>query len=569
MEIVIKGGMYDRKRSESEKVFQFNGENTPFFKNFDPRSINAGNKSSQAREYTYIVRTTEEGFEYGIHFLNVEYGPRRPAVAIFIRAGWMIPDRGDILIEKLNEMAQKTMSAIAKYVDGYDSGITQGPFQNPLSDLDFNKIKEECDFIGIDKIALKDELTDRRIFLTQVPSIGQFFENPYQKGQISSRGTIWSAWNDITSEKFPNDIVKRANISKNYLYQQLGSELYSLRLPGGEVKINYSDPITNRPYPVHDKITGADSMYLKYSGERFVRQKTAEEAGLSFKYNIKINWTLEGAFGYTKKTHCLQTSNDILTVDYKDIYRPMELTCPDGEKTIIEITENDIKRRYMNVKSKAVEEKFIIEVSGHDFKSTKIKIIIDSASDAYETIKKISYNQRQAIDLSKANKEPRDYKRLFKKYLLIFALVALILGVIILIKSLFFETSENTEEQGVKQSTQILAQNNVNKIEEDKKYFKNNDIWKLEDLKTEQAKAFYQDVLDWNTDKIINNKDFGDYANNDKLKRSILDSSDQRNKSLISEELKKTPKTIDLLELRKYIEKINLRKDDAIANDTI
>lgn len=38
MEIVIKGGMYDRKRSESEKVFQFNGENTPFFKNFDPRS---------------------------------------------------------------------------------------------------------------------------------------------------------------------------------------------------------------------------------------------------------------------------------------------------------------------------------------------------------------------------------------------------------------------------------------------------------------------------------------------------------------------------------------------------
>lgn len=569
MEIVIKGGMYDRKRSESEKVFQFNGEDTPFFKNFDPRSINAGNKSSQSRDYTYIIRTTEDGFDYGIHFLNVDHGPRRAAVAIFIRAGWMIPDRGDVWAEKLNEMAEKTLRAIAKYDDGYDDGSTQGPFQNPLSDIDLNFIKNECHFYEIERISVKDELPDKKIYLTEVSSVKDFFENPYQKGEISPIGAIWSAWNDITSEKFPNDIVKKANISKNYLYQQLGSELYSLRLPGGEVKINYSDPITNRPYPVHDKITGADSMYLKYSGERFVRQKTAEEAGLSFKYNIKINWTLEGAFGYTKKTHCLQTSNDILTVDYKDIYRPMELTCPDGEKTIIEITENDIKRRYMNVKSKAVEEKFIIEVSGHDFKSTKIKVIIDSASDAYETIKKISYNQRQAIDLSKANKEPRDYKRLFKKYLLIFALVALILGVIILIKSLFFETSENTEEQGVPQFSQILAQNNVNKIEEDKKYFKNNDIWKLEDLKTEQAKAFYQDVLDWNTDKIINNKDFGDYANNDKLKRSILDSSDQRKKSLISEELKKTPKTIDLLELRKYIEKINLRKDDSIANDTI
>lgn len=553
MEIIIKGGMFDRKRSESEEVFKFNCEDIPFFNNFDPRSINLGNKSNQARDYTYIIRTTEDGFDFGIHFLNIEYGPRRPAVAIFLRAGWMIPNKGDVLVKKLNEMAEKTLTAIGKYVDGRDAGNIQGPFQNPLSDTDLNEIKKECQFCEIEKIAVKDALSDKKIFLTEVSSVEHFFENPYQIGQISSKGAIWSAWNDITSDKLPNDIVKTAANSRNYLYKSLKSRLYSLKLSESEVKMEYFDPIIDRSYIHHGKITGSDNTYLKYEGDRFVYQKTAEEAGIPFKYGIKIDWTIEGAFGNTKKTNCLQASKGILPVDYEDISKPKELTCADGEKKIIEITENDIKKGFMTVRSKAKEAEFIIKVSGSDFEETPITVKVDSASPAYETIKKISYNQRQDINLSKADKEPRDYRRLFKNFLLIFVIVVLVAGVILLVKSLFFQSSETTEKQNIPQSAQVVGQNNSNNIEEDKKYLKKESIWNKAALKSNEAKVLYENVLDWDVDKIKNNPTFGDCAGNPTLNKAVTN-YDPTKKDSISKELKKNSNIINLNQLNFYIE---------------
>lgn len=549
--------MYDRERSEKEKVFQFNGENIPFFENFATRSLSAGKKSDQARDYTYIIRTTEDGFDYGIQFLNVEYGPRRPAVAIFIRAGWMIPNNGNILVKKLNEMAEKTLSAIGKYVDGYDDENPQGPFQNPLSDTDFNEIKIECGFSDIEKIDVKDELSDKRIFLTEVSSVECLFENPYQKGQISSKCVIWSAWNEITNEKFPNDIVQKANISRNYLYKSLESRLFSLKLSGTEVKMKYSDPIIMNKSRFHyDRITGLDSTYLKYVGDRFVYQKTAEEAGIKFKYEIKINWTIEGAFGHTKKTRCLQASEGIYTVDYKDINRPLTLTCEDGEKEIIVITENDIKRGFMTVRSKAEEAEFIIKVSGSDFEETPITVKVDSASPAYETIKRIS-NQRLDIELSKADKMPRDSGRLFKNFLLIFGLVVLVIGVILLVKSLLFETSENPEKHDKPQQVQVVSQNNSNDIEEDKKYFKENRIWNKAKLKSNEAKVFYDNVLDWELDKIKDEKIFSDYAGSSILKNAVINCNPNK-KDSISKELRKNTSIINLDQLNDIINKANL-----------
>ena len=557
MEIIIKGGMFDRKRSESEEVFKFNCEDIPFFNNFDPRSINLGNKSNQARDYTYIIRTTEDGFDFGIHFLNIEYGPRRPAVAIFLRAGWMIPNKGDVLVKKLNEMAEKTLTAIGKYVDGHDAGNIQGPFQNPLSDTDLNEIKKECQFCEIEKIAVKDALSDKKIFLTEVSSVEHFFENPYQIGQISSKGAIWSAWNDITSDKLPNDIVKTAANSRNYLYKSLKSRLYSLKLSGSEVKMEYFDPIIDRSYIYHGKITGLDSTYLKYEGDRFVYQKTAEEAGIKFKYEIKINWTIEGAFGHTKKTRCLQASEGIYTVDYKDINRPLTLTCEDGEKEIIVITENDIKRGFMTVRSKAEEAEFRIKVSGSDFEETPITVKVDSASPAYETIKRISNNQRRDIELSKADKMPRDSGRLFKNFLLIFGLVVLVIGVILLVKSLFFQSSETTEKQNIPQSAQVVGQNNSNNIEEDKKYFKENRIWNKAKLKSNEAKVFYDNVLDWELDKIKDEKIFSDYAGSSILKNAVINCNPNK-KDSISKELRKNTSIINLDQLNDIINKANL-----------
>lgn len=555
MEIIIKGGMFDRKRSESEEVFKFNCEDIPFFNNFDPRSINLGNKSNQARDYTYIIRTTEDGFDFGIHFLNIEYGPRRPAVAIFLRAGWMIPDRGDVLVKKLDEMAEKTLTAIGKYVDGRDAGNIQGPFQNPLSDTDLNEIKKECQFCEIEKIAVKDALSDKKIFLTEVSSVEHFFENPYQIGQISSKGAIWSAWNDITSDKLPNDIVKTAANSRNYLYKSLKSRLYSLKLSESEVKMEYFDPIIDRSYIHHGKITGLDSTYLKYVGDRFVYQKTAEEAGIKFEYGIKINWIIEGAFGHTKKTNCLQASKGILSVDYEDISEPKELTCADGEKKIIKITENDIKRGFMTVRSKAEEAEFIIKVSGSDFEETPITVKVDSASPAYETIKRIS-NQRLDIELSKADKMPRDSGRLFKNFLLIFGLVVLVIGVILLVKSLLFETSENPEKHDKPQQVQVVSQNNSNDIEEDKKYFKENRIWNKAKLKSNEAKVFYENVLDWDVDKIKNNPTFGDCAGNPTLNKAVTN-YDPTKKDSISKKLRENSNIINLNQLYDFIEKEN------------
>lgn len=560
MEIIIKGGMFDRKRSESEEVFKFNCEDIPFFNNFDPRSINLGNKSNQARDYTYIIRTTEDGFDFGIHFLNIEYGPRRPAVAIFLRAGWMIPNKGDVLVKKLNEMAEKTLTAIGKYVDGRDAGNIQGPFQNPLSDTDLNEIKKECQFCEIEKIAVKGALSDKKIFLTEVSSVEHFFENPYQIGQISSKGAIWSAWNDITSDKLPNDIVKTAANSRNYLYKSLKSRLYSLKLSESEVKMEYFDPIIDRSYIHHGKITGLDSTYLKYVGDRFVYQKTAEEAGIKFKYEIKINWTIEGAFGHTKKTRCLQASEGIYTVDYKDINKPISLTCEDGEKEIIIITENDIKRGFMTVRSKAEEAEFIIKVSGSDFEETPITVKVDSASPAYETIKRISNNQRRDIELSKADKMPRDSGRLFKNFLLIFGLVVLVIGVILLVKSLLFETSENPEKHDKPQQVQVVSQNNSNDIEEDRKYFKENRIWNKANLKSNEAKVFFENVLDWNLDKIRTDKTFGDCAGSSILKDAAINCNPNE-KSSISKELRKNTSIINLDQLDNIIKQANSEGD--------
>lgn len=555
MEIIIKGGMFDRKRSESEEVFKFNCEDIPFFENFETRSLSAGKKSDQARDYTYIIRTTEDGFDFGIHFLNIEYGPRRPAVAIFLRAGWMIPNKGDVLVKKLNEMAEKTLTAIGKYVDGRDAGNIQGPFQNPLSDTDLNEIKKECQFCEIEKIAVKDALSDKKIFLTEVSSVEHFFENPYQIGQISSKGAIWSAWNDITSDKLPNDIVKTAANSRNYLYKSLKSRLYSLKLSESEVKMEYFDPIIDRSYIHHGKITGLDSTYLKYVGDRFVYQKTAEEAGIKFEYGIKINWIIEGA-GHTKKTRCLQASDGIYTVNYKDINRPLTLTCADGEKEIIVITENDIKRGFMTVRSKAEEAEFIIKVSGSDFEETPIAVKVDSASPAYETIKRIS-NQRLDIELSKADKMPRDSGRLFKNFLLIFGLVVLVIGVILLVKSLLFETSENPEKHDKPQQVQVVSQNNSNDIEEDKKYFKENRIWNKAKLKSNEAKVFYENVLDWELDKIKDEKIFSDYAGSSILKNAVINCNPTK-KDSISKELRKNTSIINLDQLNDIINKANL-----------
>ena len=557
MEIVIRGGMYDRKRSAHEDVFYF-GQEIQFLWDFDPRDLNIGEaKQRNVDGYSYIIRTTEDGFDYGIQFLNEHHGPRDASIVIFLRAGWCIPCNGDALLCVLKNMAQKTYSAIGKYVDGYDDEYAYGEFQNPLADIDFNEIIKNCDFRNIEKIAVKDTLSDKLIFLTEVSSVEHFFENPYQIGQISSKGAIWSAWNDITSDKLPNDIVKTAANSRNYLYKSLKSRLYSLKLSESEVKMEYFDSIIDRSYIHHGKITGLDSTYLKYVGDRFVYQKTAEEAGIKFKYEIKINWTIEGAFGHTKKTRCLQASEGIYTVDYKDINRPLTLTCEDGEKEIIVITENDIKRGFMTVRSKAEEAEFRIKVSGSDFEETPITVKVDSASPAYETIKRISNNQRRDIELSKADKMPRDSGRLFKNFLLIFGLVVLVIGVILLVKSLLFETSENPEKHDKPQQVQVVSQNNSNDIEEDKKYFKENRIWNKAKLKSNEAKVFYDNVLDWELDKIKDEKIFSDYAGSSILKNAVINCNPNK-KDSISKELRKNTSIINLDQLNDIINKANL-----------
>lgn len=146
MEIVIRGGMYDRKRSEVEEVFYF-GQEIQFLWDFDPRDLNIGEaKQRNVDGYSYIIRTTEDGFDYGIQFLNEHHGPRNASIVIFLRAGWCIPGNGDALLCVLKNMAQKTYSAIGKYVDGYDDEYAYREFQNPLADIDFNEIIKNCDF---------------------------------------------------------------------------------------------------------------------------------------------------------------------------------------------------------------------------------------------------------------------------------------------------------------------------------------------------------------------------------------------------------------------------------------
>lgn len=554
MEIVIRGGMYDRKRSEFEEVFYF-GQEIQFFWDFDPRALNIGEaKQRDVNGYSYIIRTTEDGFDYGIQFLNEHHGPRNASIVIFLRAGWCIPCNGDALLCVLKNMAQKTYSAIGKYVDGYDDEYAYGEFQNPLADIDFNEIIKNCDFRNIEKIAVKDTLSDKLIFLTGVSfSVGSFLGNPYQKEQISSKGVVFSAWKDITQEYFPDVVVKTAKQSRNYLYKSLEAKPLSLKLPGSEIEVEYSDPIKGKLYRQKDVLSGTNSKFLKYENDRFAYQRTPEDAGIKFEYGIKINWTIEGAFGHTKKTRCLQASEGIYTVDYKDINKPMPLTCEDGEKEIIVITENDIKRGFMTVRSKAKEAEFIIKVSGSDFEETPITVKVDSASPAYETIKKISYNQRQDINLSKADKEPRDYRRLFKNFLLIFVIVVLVAGVILLVKSLFFQSSETTEKQNIPQSAQVVGQNNSNNIEEDKKYLKKESIWNKAALKSNEAKVLYENVLDWDVDKIKNNPTFGDCAGNPTLNKAVTN-YDPTKKDSISKELKKNSNIINLNQLNFYIE---------------
>ncbi|MDD6889534.1 MAG: hypothetical protein PUD39_04675 [Bacteroidales bacterium] len=553
MKIVLKGGIFDRRKSPSEEVFLFNCEDSQFFMDFDPRSITATTSGVNPRDYSYIIRTTNSGFDYGVQFLNRDFGPRGAAVAIFLSAGWMIPNDGEKLKNKLEDLADKTKCAIAKHVMGYDDGSTQGRFQNPLSDEDINRIAQDCQFQKVEEINVKDELHDKKIFLTGVYSVKDFFENPYQKGQISSRGTIFSAWDGITRERFPNDIVKSADLDKNYMYKPLGAKFYLLRLRGSNVELKYRVPITNSTISKVDTITGSDSEFLKYSGNRVVCQKTAEEAGISFRYRIKIDCILVGAFGYTKKTHCLQALNDILEVDYNEINNEKQLTCPDGERISIIITENDIKIGRMKVPFKAIEQEFVIKVSGKKFDSTEIKVKIDTASPAYDTISKLHQNQCRVIDLSKADKKPINYIGLCLKCMWGFLIAALLLLVVFLINLLSSDGSETPDTQ---QPTQTIVQNNVNNIEVDKNYLKNNDIWKMADLKTNEAKAFYQDVMDWNIGEIRDNKNFGDCAGNKTLNGAVTD-SDQTKKHEIIKYLKKSKDSINLRELHELIEKIN------------
>lgn len=534
MEIVIKGGMKDRKKSESEKVFLFNA-NIPFFKDFDPRNLNVGKRNKQAREYTFIIRTTESGFDYGVHFLN-KYGPRGAAVSIFIRAGWMIPNRGDVLAKKLREMAEKTLSTIGKYVDGYDDEIPQGPFNNPLSDINLDEIKKQCDFIEIDKITIKDKLSDRRIFLIGVSNECDFFENPYQEGQMSPKGVVWSAWDGITQETRPNDIVQRVNFKRNYLYKSVESRSFLLKLQGNEVEVKYPDPIQNRTKSFKDNILGSDSRYLKYENGRFVCQKTCEEAHVSFDYKIKLSCVLKGEYN-SKETYSHQAPDGIFKVEYREIPKIVKLSFSETEPVEIEITENDIKQGKKMVYVKAKEEEFEVKISGKGFSRTPIRIKVDTASPAYDSLKKISYECR-TIRVPRQNPIVKFLKNYWKLLLTICSLVAL-LGIIWFLYN-YLIANETGDQVSESDNTELVENKRTESenIEIDKGYFMKNTVWKKGSLQSPEGKKFYEAVIKWDLREINYNEHFGRCASNTTLNDVVTKGEDHEIKGIIVEYLK-------------------------------
>lgn len=550
MEIVIKGGMYDRKKSESEKVFLFNA-NIPFFKDFDPRNLNVGEKNKQAREYTFIIRTTDAGFDYGVHFLNIEYGPRKAAVSIFIRAGWMIPNRGDVLAKKLREMAEKTLNAIGKYVDGYDDENPQGQLKNPLSEINLDEIKNECDFWEVDKITIKEKLSEKRIFLIGVSNERDFFENPYQEGQMSPKGVVWSAWDGISQETRPNDIVQRGNFKRNYLYKSVESRLFSLKLQGNEVEVKYLDPIQKRTKNFKDKIFGSDSSYLKYENGRFVSQKTAKEANIPFNYEIKLCCVLKGEYN-SKEIYSHQAPDGILKVEYREIPKRVKLSFSETEPVEIEITENDIKQGRKMANANAKEEEFEVKISGKGFSRTPIRIKVDAASPAYDSLKKISYED-QTIKVPRKNpvvKFLKEYKTLWLVLLGLFTL-----GVVIyyLYKFAFGEEQGFVPQNNQTEITTIPAEN---KIDKDKTYFSQNNIWSYASLQSSEGRRFYEAVLAWDLDKINNDRIFRRWGDNKTLNNAVLKGDDHEIKDKIVDYLKSKTSKIDLNELSEKIDEL-------------
>lgn len=553
MEIVIRGGMFDSQKSESEEVFKFNCK-IPFFNNFDPRSVTAGNRNEQERDYTYIIRTTEEGFDYGIQFLNDEYGPRKPAVAIFLRAGWFVPNKGAVLKEKLNEMAKKTLCAIETYVKGYGNEFPQDPFQNPLKDINLREIENDCDFRKIEKIEVSDNLSDKRIYLTGEISGRDFFENPYQKEHISRKGVVWSAWR-VTSTTFPNDIVKSAKIKRNYLYKSDGKDNkpYSLKLSMENVVVKYEDPIMGKVYKYNDEISDrGDSCYLKYENGRFVSQKTAEEANVPFNYEIKLFCTLLGEYN-RKEITSHQARDGKLRVEYREIPKKIKLSFSETTETKeIEITENDIKQGKKWVEMKAAEEELVIRLSGKGFK-TNVKIKVDKASPAYDSLKKISYEGR-TIKVPRKNpvvKFLKEYKTLWLVLLGLFTL-----GVVIyyLYKFAFEEKQEILSPNN--NQTEITTIPAENKIDKDKTYFSQNNIWSYASLQSSEGRRFYDAVLAWDLDKIKNDSIFRRCGDNKTLNNAVSKGDDPEIKDKIVDYLKSKTSKIDLNELSEKIDEL-------------
>lgn len=77
----------------------------------------------------------------------------------------------------------------------------------------------------------------------------------------------------------------------------------------------------------------------------------------------------------------------------------------------------------------------------------------------------------------------------------------------------------------------------------------------MADLKSDKARQFYKDVLNWDVDKIKNSKDFENCANNEKLNRAVSNGDDPKKKSLIKEKLMKDKSAINLDELCAFIER--------------
>lgn len=552
MDIVIRGGIQDRKQIEKEKVIYF-GPDKPFFKDFDPRALRVGLNKDRVRDYNYLIRITEEGFDYGV--AKVIEGPRAPSIAVFIRVGWLIPNKGGCLMAVLEEMAKKTERAIETYVASCKAEISSGQFQNPLEGTDFDQIKRKCDFREIEKLNVKDQLLTERIVLTGEVAIDSFFENPYQIGQISSKGVVVSAWNDITQSTFPNDIVKPANISQNYLYKSLHSNLWSLQL-SGNVNVKYYDPIKNEPREYKDAITGRDSRYLECICGRLIRQKTAEEADINFKYKLKIDCEVVGKH-HRMRVNPHQTDKGIIVVSYKDIPQKMLLTYAGAQSVEFEITKDDIIRGTKYVSMSANVEELTIYISGNGVDKTPITVKVDTVSPAYYKLKELSSNHR-SMKLPRPRQEVEKIKK--RLSVLLWILVFLAFGAVIYFGYQYVFVDETINQEQFAPPTPKIEEkqsSSAEDIKEDKKYFKGNNAWNISSLKSEEAKAFFGNVRNWEIEKIKNDKSFGNCAENKALNDAITAGDDPTLKERISEKLNENSNYIDLKDLNDFIKTLN------------